>query len=150
MRAPRELFLSTQCDELMQKELRGILVNVGVPVHPDEGETSLRQKFRQTLKWLTESGMTFTRSEQSKNLSDTSQYVYYTIDTPIQSERNRITILGTLLDGNAIVVVASPHRSTDGSSVPPTVSQHEGMAEATAGKTANMTIKLAPSENTDL
>ena len=146
MRAPRELFLTTQCDELMQKELRGILLNVGVPVLPNEGETSLRQKFRQILKWLTESGMTFARSDQSKNVSDTSQYVYYTIDTPIQSERDRITILGTLFNGNSMVVVASPHRNTDGSSVFPTVSQHEGMADATPGKTANMTIKLAPSE----
>ena len=137
MRAPREQHLTTQCDELLRPELQRLLSQLAAPYGSDESEDYLRMRLQRLLKWLTESGMTSANMKQTPNLEDPSGYVYYTIDTPIVSGRDRITIIGTSLTKTAIHMAVA-----HGGNKKPTVTSCNSSSQGDASQTANITMNL--------
>ena len=138
MRAPRETYLTTQCDELVASTLSRMLSLLAVPHSRDFSENRLRQLFHRSVFWLAESAYTYGRMLSSgDDIMDAGKYRYYTIPTPIQNGRNYITIIGTLFDGSAIHVVASQGKNSQ-----PTIASHANHSKAYIFQPAELQLSL--------
>ena len=138
MRAPRETYLTTQCDELVSSKLSHLLSVLAVSHKRGDSENTLRQHFRRIIFWLGESAYTYGRMLFSgDDVLTPTKYRYYTIPTPIIDGRDHLTVLGTLLSGNVMHVTVAYGQNNQ-----PTVANHVNESKARVGSPANLTLNL--------